>query len=268
MTIFIKNLQNKLDFELRKKIKWSKGEYNPPNEQKDNLFENFSFKKAKIAIEKESYYLKKYHLEHFKNNSKKRTYLENLAMIELLENHLKIPEEQNNIKLLDIGSKNWFYAVGEYHFFKYNNNSDRTIFLNGIELDANRLYSDLHSRKDYALYHIKDLANARYITGNLLEHQEKYDYITWFFPFLTPKPLIEWGLPLNYLKPTQMLEHAINLLKPKGKMIILNQGNQEYQIQKNLLEKTKISFSQEGEATSIFINYENTRLVTLLKKGN
>jgi len=265
MRYFIQNLRNNLDFWFRKKIKLSRGNYCPSNEPKDKLFDKLNDQKKLPASEKEKEYLEKYHLERLKDNSKKRIYLENLSMLEFLENYFDLKEANSELNVLDIGSKNWFYAEGEYNFFKYNS-FEKNISLTGIEIDSARLYIDLYSRYDYASYHIRNLENAEYIAGDFLLHQKQYDYITWFFPFVTKEPLLNWGLPLKFFKPLKMLEHAYSLLKPDGTLIIVNQGKNEYIEQENLLVKLDIPYSKKGLFRSNFIDFSFERYVTLVHK--
>ncbi|HSA07041.1 MAG TPA: hypothetical protein P5556_07655 [Candidatus Gastranaerophilales bacterium] len=256
----LKNLRNKLDFFLRRNIRFSR-KYYGKNELKEGLFDHLSGQKHLIAIEKERLYYEKYNLEYLKNNSTKRNYLENLAIIELLENYLEI--DKNNVKILDIGSKNWFYAPGEYNFFKYNG-FEKTIWLDGVEIDAFRVYSDLRSRYDYACYYAKGLANCRYLAEDALKQQGKYDYITWFFPFVTEIPLLEWGLPLSEFKPSELLKHAANLLEIGGSMIIVNQDKHEYSIQEEMLKKLNLNYIQKGSFTNSFLQFEHGRYIMLV----
>lgn len=155
-----------------------------------------------------------------------------------------ISVDKNNIKILDIGAKNWFYVRDLYNFFKYNN-FEREIRLDGIEIDAYRVYTDFHTRYDYALYYSKGLKNCRYIAGDFLNHYDKYDYITWFYPFVTELPLLEWGLPLSTFKPLEMLEHAYNSLSPGGTLIIKNLNEKEYNIQEKLFQELNIPYKKE-----------------------
>ena len=98
-----------------------------------------------------------------------RNYLENLYTYDIA-------------KILDIGSKNWFYAKGEYSFFK---SFVQTPCLDGVEIDAFRLYSNLYSRYESAKFYTKNLKNTNYIAGDLLSISDTYDYIIWFLPFVT-----------------------------------------------------------------------------------
>lgn len=264
-----KNLYNEIDFFFRRNIKL-KRKYTGKNEPKENLFSDFSVEKIQTAKEKEKIYLEKYHLQEFKNNSTRRNYLENLAVIELLESCFLTPSllsenNENIIKILDIGSKNWFYASGEWSFFKYNNRK-KEIFITGIELDAFRVYSNFHTRCDYAHFYIKNLQNTRYIAKDFLQHKDKYDYIIWFFPFVTEFPLQEWGLPLSKFKPTEMLRHAYDSLNYGGKILIVNQDEKEYAIQENLLKNLKFNYEKKGDFKNSFLEYEHKRCVTIVFK--
>lgn len=256
----IKNLRNIIDFFLRNLIRISR-EYKGKDESKESLFEYLPEKNRFLAEKKEQLYFEKYSLLSLKNNSTRRNYLDNLALLELLENNIKV--EKENPRILDIGSKNWFYAAGEYKFFVYNN-FEKEIWLDGIEIDAFRMYSNFYTRRDYAGYYTKYLANCRYFFGDLLKHREKYDYITWFFPFVTEFPLLEWGLPLNTFKPLEMLQHAAGLLNPNGIMLIVNQDENEYMIQEKLLKKAKLAYAKKGNFKNSFINYEHSRYITLV----
>lgn len=253
MLKFLKNIYNELDFFFRKNIRL-KRKYTGKNEPKENNLP-----------EKEKLFLEKYNLYTLKENSTCRNYLENLAVIELLESYLYVEESRKSVKILDIGSKNWFYAAGEWHFFKYCNR-EKEIYLDGIEIDAFRVYSDFHTRYDYAQFYIKNLENTRYITKDFLLHKDGYDYITWFFPFVTEYPLLEWGLPLSVYKPVEMLRHGYNSLNIGGKLLIVNQDEKEYAIQEDLLKKAGFAYERKGEFISSFLEFEHKRLITIVYK--
>lgn len=284
MKNLIKNFYNETDFFFRRNIRL-KRRYFGKNEPKENLFGNFSDEKKEKAEEKEKFYLEKYRLQSLKEDSACRNYLENLAVIELLESCFVSPppcpprqlpennkiDEQNSVKILDVGSKNWFYAHGEWSFFRYNSllchpelAVKKEIYLDGIEIDAFRVYSNFHTRYDYAQYYIKNLENTRYIAKDFLEHREKYDYIVWFFPFVTEFPLLEWGLPLSKFKPAEMLEHAHKSLNSGGKILIVNQDEDEYKIQEELIKNLNLSYEKKGEFKNSFIEFERKRYVTIV----
>ena len=255
MVRFIKNLKNKIDFFLRKKFSFSRKNYFEKNESKEGLLTN-----PKI-LEKEYELSKEYSLSYLKNHSSKQNYLENLYLLDILDQILK-PKLKNKLKVLDIGSKNWFYAKGEYFFFKkYCEN----LFLDGVEIDSKRLYSNFFTRGEVAKFHIKDLENTRYIESDFLNHKEKYDYIIWILPFIIEEPLLKWGLPLEYFKPEEMLLHARKSLKEEGKLFIINQGEAEYNAQKELCEKLNINYKELREIKSDFLRYKNKRFAVLIE---
>lgn len=256
MKIFLENLKNNFDFFLRQKIKVSRKNYSEENESKEGLFcdENI--------IKKENELIEKFDLIQLKLNSTRRNYLDNLYTIDLLDRYLEL-KYQDKLSVLDIGSKNWFYVKGEYFFFKKNCEKLNII---GIEIDANRLYSNLYNREEVANFYIKNLDGAKYIHGDFLKHNQKYDFIIWVLPFVVKEPLLKWGLPVNYFKPEEMLLHAYDLLNENGCIFIINQGEVEYNIQKKLCEKLNISYVDIGEVKSDFLDYKYPRYSILIKK--
>lgn len=249
------DIKNKIDFALRNFFKFSRKGFFVPSESKNGLFKGDTLKKERI-------FYTKYDLKYIEATATKRNYKENLYTIDLLETYLK-PEKKENLKVIDIGSKNWFYATGEYHFFrKYS----KKLKLDGIEIDAYRVYSNLYSRYDAAMYYSKHLENTNYIADDFLNHKGKYDYIVWILPFITKTPLEAWGLPNEYFKPEKLLQKAYNDLEENGSMIIVNQGEKEYGVQKELLEKLQIPYEDCGEFKSDFLKYKHKRFVFVIKK--
>lgn len=187
--------------------------------------------------------------------------LENLYMTDILDKYFEV-KHKSDAKILDVGSKNWFYAKGEYEFLK--KHFDK-FSLDGIEIDSNRLYSNFYSRAEVAKFHIKDLDNVRYFEKDFLEHNEKYDYIIWILPFVFEYPHLKWGLPSKHFCPEKMLSHAYEILTEGGKMFIVNQGELEYQEQIRLCEKLGIKFKPLGKIESEFYDYTPRFGVLILK---
>ena len=191
-----------------------------------------------------------------------RNVQENLYVKDVLEKYFK-KNKKDFIKVLDVGSKNWFYARGEYEFFE---SLACKFSLDGVEIDAYRLYSNFYNRYETAKYYTKNLKNTNYIAGNLLDLKEKYDYIIWFLPFVTYKPHKIWGLPKKYFYPEKLLTHAYNLLCEQGQILIINQGEEEAKIQKELLEKLGIQHNDLGIVKSEHFQYKNKRFGFLIYK--
>ena len=138
--------------------------------------------------------------------------------------------------------------------------------MDGVELDAYRLYSNFYSRLEVAKYYTKGLENTNYIVANLLELDKKYDYITWFLPFVVIQPHVFWGLPKKYFYPPKMLAHAYSLLNKNGEMLIINQTELEANVQRELLEELKIPYKFLGEIKSEYFQYSYSRYGFLIKK--
>jgi len=252
----LNDLKNNFDFFLRNHITFSRKNY---TEKAEDIGDIVIEDDNKNFLEK----LKKsYDLELLKPSTK-RNFLENLYFLNLFNKHFSKNNRQNNF-ILDIGSKNWSYVKSEYLFSK---SVSQSFVLNGIEIDPYRLCSNLYNRLEIAKYYTKGLENTNYIIGDLMTHNQKYNYIIWILPFITEYPLLRWGLPLKYFKPKEMLEHAYNLLNKNGEMLIINQGEHEYDIQKNLNRTLKLNAEYFGETEDIFGLFKNKRYCCKITKS-
>lgn len=249
-------MKNRIDFYIRNLFRFSRKGFFEENESKLELFD------AK-AQEKEERLIRRYALKSLKENSSRQNYCENLYILELLEDYLR-PKRNPTMKVLDIGSKNWSYAKAEHSFFK---KFTRKLTLDGIELDAYRVYSNFYSRYDAAKYYAEGLSGANYIVGNFMEHIGEYDFIIWILPFISQFPHLRWGLPKKFFKPKDMLEKAFNDLKEDGVLVIVNQGKEEYEIQQQLFDDLEIPYMPCGEFKSSFLNYENQRFVSIVTRS-
>ena len=167
------------------------------------------------------------------------------------------------LSILDIGSKNWYYANSEHSFFS---EFCKDFILDGIEVDAYRLYNNFYSRYEVAKFHTKNLKNTTYIADNLLNLTKKYDYIVWILPFVLLEPLQYWGLPKKFFEPEKLLKHAYNLLNTGGQMLIINQGEDEAAEQELLFQKLSIPYKNCGELKSDFFEYKHKRFGWLVVK--
>ena len=75
-----------------------------------------------------------------------------------------------------------------------------------------------------------------------------------------------WGLPKVYFCPNKMMEHAYDILNEGGSMLIVNQGEQEMQLQRNILEALGIAYEYIGELKSEYFEYKNKRFGFLIRK--
>ena len=254
---FIDNIRNSFDFFLRNHITFSRKNYSEKSIDLNKLV--FTEEQDKIYNDLRE----KYDFKSLENISEKTFFL-NMYLLNVFDK--SISKKQNKaISVLDIGSKNWDYVKSEYAFFK---SFTKDLTLNGIELDAYRMNSNFYSRYEVAKFYKKGLINTNYIVGDFMEHMQKYDYIIWILPFITEYPLIKWGLPLKYFKPLEMLLHAYDLLTPNGELLIINQGEKEYTIQQELINKMNINtpYIPLGEIEDSFGIFKNKRYYSKLIK--
>ncbi len=254
MRYFFDNIKNNIDFFLRNRLAFSIKNYYEKNEDKQNIFITSEQKETFERLNN------KYNLEIL-NNTTKRNFLENLYFLDVFDKYFSDEIKQNSA-VCDIGSKNWYYVKSEYIFFQ----KFGIKRLDGIELDAGRLNSDFYSRKEIAKFHTKDLKNTNYIAEDFLFHNEKYDYIIWILPFISRYPHIKWGLPERYFAPEKMLSHAYELLNDGGEILIINQEENEYNIQKELNEKLKLNTEYFGEFDDVFSVFLHKRYCLKIKK--
>lgn len=248
------NIKNSFDFFLRNKLVFSSKNYFEKNESKNELEADKTLRASEL--------IEKYDLEYLKSNSTIQNYIENLYLIDIFDKYLQM-NQQDAISALDIGCKNWYYAGAEHAFFrKYCNN----LQLDGIEIDANRMYTNFFTRKEASKFYIKNLDGCNYIEGDFLELNEKYDFIIWILPFVVEEPLLKWGLPLKHFKPEMMLKHAYDSLNEGGTLFVLNQGSVEFDVQRGLYKKMNISYNPIGEVKSEFFTYNIERYLTLVQK--
>ena len=248
------DLKNNLDFFLRCRITLSRKNYSEKPADKTKIFTN---PKQEDLY---NYLNEKYNLSII-DKYNNINLLTNLYYLEIFDKY--ISPANNNASILDIGSKNWNYAGSEYIFF---NKFTSNFVLNGIELDAYRLCTNLFNRYEIAKFYTKHMKNTRYIAGDFLMHNQKYDYIIWILPFITEFPHQKWGLPMRYFRPEQMLSHAYNLLNANGELLIINQGEKEFEIQKELNKKLNLEYKDFGEIEDNFDLFQNKRFCSKIIK--
>jgi hypothetical protein len=169
---------------------------------------------------------------------------------------------------LDIGAKNWSYVEALASFARKHCGPDYD--LDGVELDPHRRYSNLQTRGQAAQRFIQPIPQATYHSGDVRQWQQPAQVISLFLPFVFAEPHLAWGLPLNYFEPQALLNHALQLLKPGGLLIVVNQGEVEAQAQADLLENARATFPLQiknlGQLAAPFIEYRYPRVGWLCRK--
>jgi hypothetical protein len=217
------SLLNPVFYSLRRIIRFRRKGYREPNQREESPSPHLQ---AQIQAGRTFELTRKYRLEKLQsrlNPSSFSTTLFHCNMIDEIESRSSLLGElPGRLDILDIGCKFFDSATGLYHAFGCSGGREvlRQVRLSGIEIDAWRICRDFHSRHDYAEYYLSLLpgypADHRFIAGDLLDHRDHYDVITWFHPFLDAYPLLHWGLPGRMLEPGAMFSHAINRIRNGG----------------------------------------------------
>jgi len=151
------------------------------------------------------------------------------------------------LRVLDIGSKNFEAAPAIHRLLHRETGGRRPIELTGIEIDAHRVYRSLHSRADVARYYLslipEQSVTHRYLAADFLTHDDVYDVVTWFKPFLTDYAHLRWGLPAHLLRPEPMVKHLLDRLAPGGFAVVVNQNDHEADIQRDLFTRANATFT-------------------------
>ena len=134
-----------------------------------------------------------------------------------------------NRQICDVGSANFAYAAALQAFFHPSH-------LTGTEVDGHRLYCNGRSRIDYANGHIQDLPNTHYVVRDYRQYNKPAEIITAWFPFVTPKPLLAWRLPLSLFDPAAIFAQIANNLVLGGTFVMINHSPTEAEVARNFAE--------------------------------
>lgn len=158
-------------------------------------------------------------------------YTKSLFVIDLFERlggQIRIPT--GACAVLDVGCKNFECAPGLHAAVARRCGGE--VSLTGSEIDAYPVYRNLHSRADAAHYYLGLLPGEHhYLPGDIRAHAGRYGLITWLFPFVTPSPLLWWGLPGRCFAPEEVFRHVLGLLAPGGTLLVANYTPEEVEAQ-------------------------------------
>ncbi len=189
----------------------------------------------------------RYHIS-FEKHCPPETALLNYAYLDVLDQARDtlgwtVPQGLN---LCDVGSANFAYAQAIHSFFQPSQ-------LTGVEVDGHRIYCNGRSRIDYAEGHIQDLPHTRYVVEDFRRYLESADIITAWYPFVTPKPLLAWRLPLSLFNPGAFFTRVANNLTIGGLLVMVNHSSSEAKIARDILESVGLictgQFSHDNPLT-------------------
>lgn len=218
-------------YELGEWLAWSRGTY---RESPVGRLQHLSgIQQARIVLLQQRFSVR------FERQAGESTALKQYDYLDMLErtwSTCDLPRSVGGV-VHDIGSSNFWYASALHAFF-------RPSELVGIELEGYRLYLNGYSRLDYARGYIQHLPNTQYEIGNYLHYQHQADVITAWYPFVTPRPVLAWHLPLSVLAPVDFFSQVTHNLRPNGLFVMVNQGDEEATVGARYCRQVGLSLSQ------------------------
>ncbi|MEI8132982.1 MAG: hypothetical protein WCG34_11160, partial [Leptolinea sp.] len=205
-----------------------------------------------------------YHFQYYINTHSIDEIRENYYYLSMLDEALQQSGAilSESIKAADIGPSSWFYVHAlSAALCWFGSPMQRNLTLTGFEVDAYRLYSDFHTRKDHALGNMQGLQNVEYLDRSFEQQTNTYDVITMFFPFVFEKDHLEWGLPHRLFEPIALLKAAWNSLRSGGLLVIVNQGQEEHTAQLSLLEELDIPITAAFRVEPLLYTYPLDRFI-------
>lgn len=215
-------------------------------------------KLPKEASDRFGYLSLRYNTHVWSRVCSRTDFRESLTILDILDRVL--PRTEIRGRCLDIGARKWGYLPGLAAY-------SQTPW-DGVELDPNQRYITLDTRRAHAEYMLRAYPESRYICGSLLKLSGKYPLITWILPYISEESFQASELPHRYYQPQELLQHAMRLLGPKGRMLIINQGENERDLQAEMFRRLGIKARALGPIESLFSPYRKPRFGWLIEKSD
>lgn len=210
----LRSLRNHLSLHLSNRIRYSRGDFlERPCGSLPVLEEAMQ---ARIDSLRTTYGVS------FEAQMTQETSLNNYAYLDLLDRawHASGDRPPDSAVMTDVGCASFWYAATLQAFF-------RPRRLTGYEVEAYRRYASGYTRKDYARGYARIWPQTTFKGDDYRQVNELADLITCWFPFVSPDPIIAWGLPLNLLKPLELFSSISRNLTPDGGFLMINHGPEE-----------------------------------------
>lgn len=264
-------------FALRRTLRWRRGPAPIAVESKMDLFGWLPRARREAALRREAELRSRYDLSALYARSSRALYRENLYVLDLLDRHC--PDalvDVSTVRALDIGSQDFRYAYALERWLRYADadvDGARAVALDGVELDGHVLYEKFYSRVDVAESHCRATGNpdVRYHVADVLTRGETdLDVVFCWFPFVLRYALVRWGLPLTHFAPEKIFQHAAQMLRTGGLMVIVNHTREEQARQVEILRAIDgVEVVWSGPVTSELVDYAgelSERTMTLARK--
>lgn len=253
---------NAVAFSVRRRMQWSRGPKQLPNESKERLFAELPTPRWWQAEQLEQDFRARYRLDDLRRRSTCRVYAENLMWLDSLERlcgDRELPVSSDGaLRAVDIGAGLFQYATGLHRFLAHGGTgAPRQAVLRGIEVDGHSLCRDGHSLCDHGRAHAQLAGETvRYEVADFLGMRlPEQDVVTLWHPFVRRYALLQWGLPLQMFAPKRLLERALAALRPGGLLILGTQTKAEAEDLTSLLAELPVDILRTVSLRSDLVAY-------------
>ena len=258
-------LRNSIDFPLRNLIPWKRPFPASKNTENSIPLSHFPYQIQGLAQTlNQQFHMDEPHLSFTDFQLEANFYY--LDVLSQVFDKLEV-NWGSTLHAADVGPSDWFYLPALVQFLKYfKNPQGREVYLEGFEMDPYRVYADFHSRYDHARKQCDVFPTVMYHSAAFQELPDRFDMVIQFFPFLFLKDHLEWGLPRSLFDPQELFLKLSKSLKPGGYWLILNQGEAEQSLQKDLVTENKLKIATAFEFQSVYKQYEKKHLAMVITK--
>lgn len=244
---------NRLFFEWRRRLAWKRFDYH--EKPADHLGGLSFFQEERINQLKDAYHIS------FEQKFSQSAAIENYFVLDLLDQaRKKMGFKPSGGAWVDVGSRSFAYAGALQKFL----NPEQ---LTGIELDAFPIFADWHTRFSQAQFYMRDCRNTKYHVGDFLDYRAKCDGLILLYPFVTQGAHLAWHLPLSRFQPELFFQHAAALLSADGWMFMVNHGEEEREISRQLAAGSGFVLVGEFVCQQPIDDREITPVVSVYRSG-
>lgn len=217
----LRSLRNRLSLHISNRIRLSRGDF--IERPCGHLAVNDEVQRSRITA------LQLKYGASFESRLTQETSLNNYAYLDMLDRAWTTAGETppSGRVMADVGCASFWYAAALQTFF-------RPRRLTGYELEAFRRYANGHTRQDYARGYALAWPETTFIAADYRQVSAAAELITCWYPFVSDDPILAWGLPLNLLKPKELVLRIAGNLSAGGGFMMVNHGLQEAQIAADL----------------------------------
>jgi hypothetical protein len=124
-------------------------------------------------------------------------------------------------ELHDVGCGGFAYCHALQSFFA-------PVRLVGIDVEGHRRLRGGVNRRERVLGHLVDVPSAEFVVADYTRWSRRADFVTTFFPFVTPAPLLAWRLPLALLRPAALFAAMHANLVTQGRLLLASHSAAEH----------------------------------------